>query len=212
MKKIFHQIWDAALPFQDKRDDAGHAFITLEYAKQLVDLEQGNPDVILPAIILHDTGWSRLTQEEWRVVFSSTATAEDEKRVRLRHQEEGVNIAHEILTAMDYPQGWTMDILEIISEHDTRPHFISKDEGLVRDADKLWRFSRTGIEADLERFEFGADVLFDRLLGQIPQENFFYSEKSRQLAQQELERRRLEYATALCIPPDAMTANGAIAG
>lgn len=80
MKKIFHQIWDTALPFQDKRDDAGHAFITLEYAKQLVDLEQGNPDVILPAIILHDTGWSRLTQAEWRIVFSSSATAEDEKK------------------------------------------------------------------------------------------------------------------------------------
>lgn len=103
---------------------------------------------------------------------------------------------------MNYPTELTAEILEIISEHDTRPYFISKNEGLVRDADKLWRFSRTGIEADLERFEFGADVLFERLLGQIPQDNFFYSHKSQQLAHQELERRKLEYTAAAYIPQD----------
>ena len=71
MKKIHTEIWDTALPYQDKRDDAGHAFITLEFAKQLVDLEHGDQDVVLPAIILHDTGWSQLSREEWQVVFFS---------------------------------------------------------------------------------------------------------------------------------------------
>lgn len=193
MKHIFHQIWDTALPFQDKRDDAGHAFITLEYAKQLVDLERADENVVLPAIILHDTGWSRLSREEWSVVFSPTATAEDEMVVRLRHQEEGVNIAREILESMDYPTKWTNEIIEIISEHDTRQHFISKNEGVVRDADKLWRFSRTGFEADVERFEIDPIVLHNRLIGQIPSDNFFYAETSRQLAMQELTRRHCEY-------------------
>lgn len=193
MKKIFHQIWEAALPYQDKRDDAGHAFITLEYAKQLVDLEKADENIVLPAIILHDTGWSRLTREEWGVVFSPTATAEDEMVVRLRHQEEGVNIAREVLESMDYPTVWTEEIIEIISEHDTRSHFISKNEGVVRDADKLWRFSRTGFEADVERFEIEPIILHDRLVGQIPSDNFFYAGTSRQLAKQELARRYHEY-------------------
>ncbi|QJB58030.1 HD domain-containing protein [Pseudodesulfovibrio sp. zrk46] len=203
MKTIHTEIWNRALPFQDKRDDAGHAFITLEYAKQLVDLENGDPDVVLPAIILHDTGWSRLSREEWMVVFSPTATAEDEMVVRLRHQEEGVNIAREILETMDYSTALTEEIVEIISEHDTRKGFISNNEGLMRDADKLWRFSKTGFDADVERFEIEPQSLYDKLVGQIPSEGFFYSETSRQLAYQELERRKKEFECVMACQMEA---------
>lgn len=196
MKESHRKIWNTALPYQDKRDDAGHAFITLEYAKQLVDLEGGNPDIVLPAIILHDTGWSQLSRDEWMVVFSPTATADDEMVVRLRHQEEGVKLARQILEEMDYPTKWTEEILEIIAEHDTRKEFISNNEGLMRDADKLWRFSKTGFDADVDRFEIEPQALYDRLEKQIPQEGFFYSETSRELAREELERRRREFTTA----------------
>lgn len=196
MKTIHNEIWNMALPFQDKRDDAGHAFITLEYAKQLVDLDNGNADVIIPAIILHDTGWSRLTREEWQVVFTPEATPEDEMVVRLRHQEEGVNIAREILSKLDYPKAWTEEIVEIIAEHDTRQGFISKNEGLVRDADKLWRVSKTGFDADIERFEILPETLHDRLLKQIPSDGFFFSNTSIELANQELARRRREFMHA----------------
>lgn len=193
MKKIHTQIWDTALPFQDKRDDAGHAFITLEFAKQLVDLDHGNPDVVLPAIILHDTGWSQLTREDWQVVFSPEATAEDEMRVRIKHQDEGVKIAENVLAQVDYPQEYISEILEIISQHDTRKGFISKNEGLVRDADKLWRFSKTGFDADIERFRFEPIYLHDRIFPQIAEEGFFYSDTSRDLAYQELARRKMEF-------------------
>lgn len=196
MKESHTLIWNTALPYQDKRDDAGHAFITLEYAKQLVDLESGNPDVVLPAIILHDTGWSQLSRDEWMIVFLPTTTAEEEMVVRLRHQEEGVKLARRILEEMDYPTVLTEEILEIIAEHDTRQEFISNNEGLVRDADKLWRFSKTGFDADVTRFEIDPQELYDKLVKQIPQEGFFYSETSRELAREELERRRREFTTA----------------
>lgn len=45
MKTIYTQIREKVLPYQNKRDNAGHAFITLEYAKQLVDLELGRVDI-----------------------------------------------------------------------------------------------------------------------------------------------------------------------
>nr|WP_321514126.1 HD domain-containing protein [uncultured Pseudodesulfovibrio sp.] len=196
MNKIHTAIWNTALPYQDKRDDAGHAFITLEFAKQLVDLEQGNKDVVLPAIILHDTGWSQLSRAEWQVVFSSEKTPEDEMTVRLRHQEEGVKIARQVLHQVNYPEHLIVDILEIIAEHDTRQGFISKDEGLVRDADKLWRFSKTGFDADVERFNFPPQSLHDRIHPQIASDGFFYCETSRELAYLELQRRQREFTRA----------------
>lgn len=196
MNKIHTKIWDTALPYQDKRDDAGHAFITLEFAKQLVDLEQGNQDVVLPAIILHDTGWSQLSRAEWQVVFSSDKTPEDEMTVRLRHQEEGVKIAQRILQEINYPENLIAEIVEIIAEHDTRKGFISKNEGLVRDADKLWRFSKTGFDADVERFQFAPQSLHDTIYPQIASDGFFYCDTSRDLAYLELERRQREFTRA----------------
>lgn len=197
MKTIYDQIWEAALPFQDKRDDAGHAAVTYDFAQKLVSLAGGEPQVVFPAIILHDTGWSRLTREERFVIFSPTATREDELAVRYRHQDEGVAIAREILGELSYPAEWTSEILEIISQHDTRDHFISHNEGMVRDADKLWRFSDIGFGADIERFEFEPDFLCDKLVGQIPEPSFFYSDTSRELALEELAARKREYAARM---------------
>ncbi len=197
MKTTYEQIWEAALPFQDKRDDAGHAAVTYGFAQKLVSLAGGEPQVIFPAIILHDTGWSRLTREERFVIFSPTATRDDELAVRYRHQEEGVAIARKILGDLAYPEEWTSEILEIISQHDTRDHFISHNEGIVRDADKLWRFSDVGFGADVERFEYEPDFLHDKLVGQIPSPMFFYSPTSRELALEELAARKREYAAGM---------------
>ena len=60
MKEIFEKIWETALPYQDQRNDDGHARVTLKYAKELVKLEDGNEDIVIPAIILHDVGYSQI--------------------------------------------------------------------------------------------------------------------------------------------------------
>lgn len=197
MNDIFDRIWEAALPYQDKRDDAGHAYVTYTYAQELLRLEPGNPDVVLPAIIMHDTGWSKLSRDERFIIFKADATPEDEKIVRFRHQDEGVKIAHAILEDMRYDAGKTREILEIISEHDTRDHFISLNEGLVRDADKLWRFSEIGFRADIERFEFDPAFLHDKIEAKIDEQGFFYSKAARELARRELAARREQYGIML---------------
>ena len=147
MKDIFQQIWELALPYQDKREDLGHAEVTLHYAQILLGLEGGDEDIVIPAIMLHDIGWSQLTQEEWLVVFNLNAKDEDKTAVQLKHQTAGVELARTILSKVNYPKEMTDEILEIISQHDTRDGFISKNEGLVRDADKLWRTSKVGFAA-----------------------------------------------------------------
>lgn len=193
MKDLYDLVWNTALPYQDKRDDEGHASVTYEFARQLVELDQGDPEVVFPAIILHDTGWSQLSYDERFVIFSPKATKDDELAVRYKHQDEGVKIAQTILREINYPGQYVDEILEIISQHDTRSHFISHNEGLVRDADKLWRFSKTGFTADIERFKFEPDFLCDKLINQIPSLGFFYSETSRKLAHKELDTRRQEF-------------------
>ncbi|WP_147822498.1 HD domain-containing protein [Salidesulfovibrio onnuriiensis] len=205
MTDTYDRIWEAALPYQDKRDDAGHAYVTYTYAQELLQLAPGTPEVVLPAIIMHDTGWSKLSREERFVIFQPGTTPEDELAVRYRHQDEGVKIAHAILEDLRYDAKWTSEILEIISEHDTRDHFISLDEGLVRDADKLWRFSEIGFRADIERFEFDPGFLHDKIEAQIDKPGFFYSDAARELARRELAARREQYGILLRGMDEAVT-------
>ena len=191
MKAIFQQIWDLAFPYQDKRDDNGHAKITLHYAEKLVELENGDENVVIPAIILHDIGWSQLPKSTIQVLFDNDSTEDEIFSIRLQHQNESVRLATDILTDVGYLPDLSKEILEIISEHDTRKGFISKNEGLVRDADKLWRFSKVGFEADIRRFKDSKELHCNKLETELNTKNYLYSKSARQIALKELKVRKL---------------------
>jgi HD superfamily phosphodiesterase len=193
MKEIFDRIWNLALPYQDKRDDPGHAAVTTRYARELAALEKGNEDVIIPAIMLHDIGYSQLTKERRLKVFDKDLSKEDRKIVQIDHQNESVKLAREILAQVNYPAELTAEILEIISQHDTREGFISQNEGLVRDADKLWRTSKEGLQASEARRKPGDkpedESRWKKVEEGINKPGYFYSDRARQMALAELKLR-----------------------
>ena len=186
MKEIFNKIWELALPYQDKRDDVGHAETSLKYALNLVDLENGNEDVVIPAIILHDVGWSQLPEERRMTIFNPEAKEEDRREVQFEHQIESIKLAAKILRKVDYRPELTDEILDIISHHDTRKGFISKNEGIVRDADKLWRTSRQGFTVSEARAKKREEQRFKRLEEGLNKEHYFYSETAKQMAKADL--------------------------
>src|SRR3989338_393790 len=139
LSPIEQKIWNIALPFQDKRGDTGHAENVAYFTLMLTDILKGKREITIPAVILHDTGWSQLKENELNQFYGSLGT-ELEQQLRYRHQEEGVKFSEKLLTDLEYPSEFIDPILEIISQHDTRKGFYSKEDGIVRDADKLWRF------------------------------------------------------------------------
>lgn len=192
MKEIFNKIWELALPHQDKRDDPGHAEVALRYATELVISEKGNEDVVIPAIILHDVGYSQLPKERRLTVFNMGARDEDKRAVVFEHQIESIKLAAKILRKVNYPEDLTDEILEIISQHDTREGFISKNEGIVRDADKLWRTSREGHVAAETRAKAREAERYKNIEEGIKKPNYFYSETARQMALTDLKIRMQE--------------------
>lgn len=192
-KEIFKKIWELALPYQDKRDDAGHAEIVTNFAILLCELEKASDDIIVPAAILHDIGWSQMPEGERFLIFDKNKTPEAERKVRIRHQEDGSKLANEILTSISYPKDLSEQIIEIISQHDTRDGFFSQEDGLMRDADKLWRYCKIGFNSDLIRSNVIFDYLYNKREKQIDEPNFFYSENAKQIARNELKIRGNEF-------------------
>ena len=193
MKDVFEKIWKLALPYQDKRDDEGHAETVLHYSLELVKLENVDENIVIPAAILHDIGWSQISKEESLKIFSNKINEDDRIKIQREHEEAGVKLAKQILEKMNYNMEAINEILEIISQHDIRKGFISKDEGIMRDADKLWRFSKKGFWADIKRRNNTPKEEYDKLKAKIDSPDFFYSDSAKKMAREELEERRSEF-------------------
>jgi hypothetical protein len=179
-------IWRKALPFQDKRDDLGHAETVTYFAVQLTDKLNGNRWITLPAAILHDTGWSQMSKPELELFYIPDWKLY-EPQLRQRHQEKGVEVAQKILSEAKYNPELTKKICDIISEHDTRKGFLSLDDGIVRDADKLFRFILTDMKISVEKRKRSPEQYYETRLENIADLNFFYSDVSRAIARIELE-------------------------
>ncbi len=190
MKEIFEKIWEAALPYQDQRDDDGHARTALKYAKQLLELEGGDEDIVLPAIILHDIGYSQLPRPRRMMIFSKHATPYQRDTIVHEHQTESVILGKKILEKLNYPADLIPKILEIISQHDSRKGFISKEDGLMRDADKLWRFSGESFSLGKNRPAADTEERCKRLEKDLENPDFIYAESAKRIAREELEQRR----------------------
>jgi len=188
LSPIEQKIWNIALPFQDKRGDTGHAENVAYFTLMLTDILKGKREITIPAVILHDTGWSQLKENELNQFYGSLGT-ELEQQLRYRHQEEGVKFSEKLLTDLEYPSEFIDPILEIISEHDTRKGFISKEDGIVRDADKLWRFTFTHWK-DIILGNVGMSLSegYKTTIAYFSKDGFFYSETSKQIARIEFDK------------------------
>lgn len=193
MKEKYQKIWDVALPFQDKRDDKGHSEVVTEYAIKMCSLEEVNPDIVVPAAILHDIGWSKLTKEERMSIFDKNLPRETYLEMRYKHQEEGVKLARQILENLNYDEKLIPEILEIISQHDTREGFISNNEGAMRDADKLWRYDKRGFLSDRTSTNLTEIEHLEKLRSNLSDTNFFYFDSAKELATNLLPKLEAEF-------------------
>ena len=187
MKTIFRAVFELAKPYLDTRQNEVHTEISLQYALRLLETEGGDADVVIPAIILHDVGWARIPEELHLKAFGPKATASPLNRV---HEEEGVTIAREILERVSYDTAKSTEILDIIDGHDSRRTAISLNDQIVKDADKLWRYSSVGFHTDLHRFKETPQAAIKRITSNI--DRWFFTTSAKEIAKNEVQHRLKE--------------------
>jgi HD superfamily phosphodiesterase len=187
MKPIFGKIQQLSRPFLDTRHNDVHTAISTMLAFQLLEQEGGDEDIVVPAIILHDTGWKRVPSKLHLKAFGPQAT---EPRLNRLHEVEGVKIAQEILKEIKYDALKTVKILEIIDGHDSRTTPVSLNDMIVKDADKLWRYSRSGFYIDIERFGESFEEGLERLRSNLSE--WFFTVTAKKVAAEKLSRRAKE--------------------
>ena len=148
-------IWDAAVPYLRVRNNDRHTLYAYGIARALVARTPGvDAGVVLPAILLHDTGWSTVAEHE---VLEAIAPGGGRPDLVRQHETEGALIAARVLASIDYDPMLTARIIEIIDGHDTRREALSAEDALVKDADKIWRITPDGLDVVRGWFDLTAD-------------------------------------------------------
>jgi HD superfamily phosphodiesterase len=94
------------------------------------------------------------------------------------------------LEGLHYPAEKVDEICRIIRGHDSRKRAVSRSDRIVKDADRLFRYSRKGLAIDLNRFHTDRGDHLGYLERHI--EKWFFLSVSRQLAGEELAQRKRE--------------------
>jgi hypothetical protein len=137
-------VWHAIVTESRTRANDIHLPISFAFAERLCD---AYPDadalVVRVSILLHDTGWARVDEE--RILGEGFSGDWRKADVRFEHERHGCDIAREVLPPLGYDDEFVRRVTAIIDGHDTRPVSHSLEDSLVRDADRLWRFTPAGI-------------------------------------------------------------------
>lgn len=137
-------VWERAAPYLAVRNNDTHTLYAYGLARALLAVvPDADPDLVLPAILLHDTGWSTVDDE---LILEAIAPGGGRPDLVLQHEKEGARIATEVLTELRRPADVIARVVEIIDGHDSRLVALSTDDAVVKDADKLWRVTPHGIQ------------------------------------------------------------------
>ena len=152
MKAEHQAIWQRAHPYLQTRKNDTHTLYCYYFAQQLVTIHRdADAEIVLPAILLHDVGWSTVPKDKQLLSFGPHMCYPE---LRRRHEQEGARIAREILTALGHEPAHITEIATIIDGHDTRKEALSLNDALVKDADKLWRYTPFGLDTISEWFDY----------------------------------------------------------
>jgi HD superfamily phosphodiesterase len=187
MKPIYQKMFERAKPFLRTRKNLIHTKIALRYAVSLLKKVKGDEEVVVPAILLHDVGWKAVPEALQLTAFGPNQSNPQAARF---HEVEGAKMARKILEGLRYVPEKVNEICRIIRGHDSRKRSISRSDRIVKDADKLFRYSRKGMAIDVIRFHMDREDYLSYLEKHL--EEWFFLSASRESAREELARRRRE--------------------
>jgi HD superfamily phosphodiesterase len=184
---VYAAIYQRARPHLQTRHNEAHTEVSYGFALRLLAEEEGDPAVVIPAILLHDVGWSKVPEDRQLAAFGPNVQEPELTRV---HEREGAAMAAGILREIGYPEVESRAIVEIIAGHDTRLTALSPSDAVVKDADKLFRLSALGFPIDCARFGLRPESHLAWLQERI--DRWFFTETGRRLARDEIAARARE--------------------
>jgi hypothetical protein len=166
MTNRYDEVWRTSETYMRARKNDVHIPLSYAFARELLQhYPDADVDIVSLAIILHDIGWYSIDMGD--IIEKGFGPDMMQSEVRFLHEREGVRMSREVLEKTHWPESVIAAVGEIIDGHDTRPQARSLNDRVVRDADKLWRFTVTGVAVACDWFKMTPRQYADRLERQV---------------------------------------------
>ena len=194
----FEHLWQACKKYlvNGRPIDLVHTRISTDFAWRLLrEGVKGDKDIVIPAIMLHDIGYSQIGDKDVykKTTFPDKVNAKYDIRIKELHLTEGAKLAEEILRGLNYPEYLISAIAEIVRTHEdlqgNKPDPSNQNRVVVSDADKLSRYTAYNLTSGMVLFGREMREIFDFMLKNI--DRWLCLEVSKQIALEEL--RKLPY-------------------
>jgi len=162
----FRNLFNKVLPYLHFRTTDVHTAISLGFLDEFIGKFPNtsiNRTVVAVSLILHDSGWSKMSEEEIADSLGVKGLVLTEKAVgpKEKHAAESVKIAKEVLGSDDYGLKLTQNEMDLIYNavlfHD-KPEMVTEASGsipievkLLVDLDHFWSFTHENFWQDTIR-------------------------------------------------------------
>ena len=188
----YARIYALAEPYWQTRSNEIHVPGAYALAQELVLAHpQADPDIVLPAILLHDVGYMAVPAAD-HLKGLAGAVKGWEPEITRRHEIRGAALAAEILSAVGWDPRRITAIADIIDGHDSRAEAVSLEDQLVKDADKLWRYTEAAVRICHQWMELTPERYMEWVSSEI--DSWFFTPAARELARRELHHSRTALA------------------
>jgi HD superfamily phosphodiesterase len=181
-------IYELAEPYWQTRSNEIHVPQSYALAQQLLAHHpEADPDIVLPGILLHDIGYMVVPHDDHLKGLAGAASGWEPDITR-RHEIQGAALAGEILMKVGWESTRIAAIQDIVDGHDSRADAVSVEDQLVKDADKLWRYTESAVRICHEWMKLTPDAYMEWVASEI--DAWFFTTAARDLARRELARSR----------------------
>ena len=181
MEKEFQMIWRAAVVYlrkAPKKDFVLHTKWVVRSMEMLLKKEGGERRVLMPAAILHDTGWADVPFELQMAVEGDPA-----RKALVLHLKKAPPIARKILKGSGFTKQEIERIVEIILSHKFKnPRNLEKR--LLIDADTLSDIFKEPFYADAKHYKKTPKALLE-----FRKQNSFYTKTAKDIFSREFLKR-----------------------
>ena len=194
----FDTLWQTCKPYLENGRviDLIHTRISTDLAWRLLrEGAKGDEDIVIPAVMLHDIGYSQIDDKDVykKTTFPDKANSQYDVHVKELHLTEGAKFAEVILKELNYPGHLIPLIAEIVRTHEdlqgNKPDQSNMNRVIVSDADKLHRYTSYNITSAMALHGKGKKDAFEFMYNNI--DNWLCLDISKRIAIEEL--RKLPY-------------------
>lgn len=185
MKK-YQNIWESALPYLKKginKNFVIHTEGVVKAMELILKKEKGDPDILIPAAMLHDVGWANVPKK-----YQRTKNKADKLHGMKLHIELAQEIIIKILQSVNYKAFQVNEVIEIVQAHKfSKPRKLSKK--MLIDADQLSDSFKEQFYSDVKAYNSTPEKLYNFRMS----DNNFYTEVAKDIFLEQMKQRRSEF-------------------